>query len=212
MSRCRCRGSSGRFGRAERRRQDHAAAGAVGAVAVPRRRPHPGRRAGRPVVARTRQTLCVFAAGACRALAAAGARYRGARPLSAWRHGSGAAVAEGYRGCAAGDAGCRCRGIQRAPGHGIIRWRAQPRRAGARARSGSAGHPGRRADRLARSAPSDRRDEESARHRRQGRAGDRGDARPRSGRALCRPRAGAARRPIGVAGRAGGRTVGSGDG
>ena len=110
--------------------------------------------------ARTRKTLWLSAAGACRALAAAGARHRGARPLSAWRDRSGAAVAEGCGGGAARDAGGRCDGIQRPPRHRIVRRRAQPRRAGARAGGGGAGHPGRRADRLARPAPPDRRHEE----------------------------------------------------
>ncbi len=41
------------------------------------------------------------------ALAVAGARYRRARPLSAWRDRSGAAVAEGHGRGAAGDAGGR---------------------------------------------------------------------------------------------------------
>ena len=54
----------------------------------------------------------------------------------------------------------------RAPRHRTVRRRAQPRRAGARARGGGADHPGRRADRLARSAPPDRRHEEPARGRR----------------------------------------------
>ncbi len=185
------RGSSGRAGRAERRRQDHAAAGAVGAAAVRGDDPYRRRCAGRSVAARARKALCLSAAGPHRALAAAGARYRGARPLSAWRDRSGAAVAEGYRSRTAGDAGGRCGGIQRTPRHRTVRRRAQPRRAGARARGGSAGHPRRRADRLARSAPPDRRDEEFARHRRQGRAGHRGDARPRPRRAICRSCAGA---------------------
>ena len=76
--------------------------------------------------------------------------------------------------------------IQRAPRHRIVGRRAQPRRAGPRAGGGSAGDPGRRADRFARSAPPDRRHEKSARRRRQRRAGHRGDARSRPGRAICR--------------------------
>ena len=44
-------------------------------------------------LARPRAALCLSAAGPHRALAAAGARYRGARPLSAWRHRPGATVA-----------------------------------------------------------------------------------------------------------------------
>ena len=51
-----------------------------------------------------------------------------------------------------------------------------------------------------------------ARDRRQGRARHRGDARSRARRAVCRPRAGAARRPAGVAGRAGRGAVRAGDG
>ena len=67
----------------------------AGLIAVGRR--HRCRRRGTvvAVVARARAALRLSAAGPRRALAAAGARYRGARPLSAWRHRSGAAVAEG---------------------------------------------------------------------------------------------------------------------
>ena len=107
-------------------------------------------------LARARAALRLSAAGPHRALAAAGAGYRGARPLSAWRDRSGAIDAEGCRSGAAGDAGGRCHGIRRAPRHRTVRRRAQPRRAGARAGGGSAGDPGGRADLLARSAPPDR--------------------------------------------------------
>ena len=70
------------------------------------------RRAVVAVAARARKTLWLSAAGACGALAAAGARYRGARPLSAWRDRSGAAVAAGCGGGAARDAGGRRHGVQ----------------------------------------------------------------------------------------------------
>ena len=182
-------------GRPERRRQDHAdararrpAAGATAASSSTAGRSRDLRRAsGRaasPICRRATSSI-----GRCRwprswRSAAIRMAIRSRAPTEPTAPPSQRALA------ATGD-----RSLRRAAGHHAVRRRTRAGGAGARAGDRSRRAARRRADRVARSAPSARGDGAAARRRARGRRGAGGGARSGARRALRRPRAGDGPRP-----------------